>query len=324
MADLQLNFFGKTPFKGAMNGSIEQVLVHVFPKPEINESANEVYQKSGVYLLLKPLPGGLRYKVYVGQSEQLGKRLKQHVKDKDKDFKKAVVAYSVASGLDGRLLNHMEKTLIKFCEYHPLLESTNKTVGNFASLERTKQRECDTFLDDMATLITAMGFAFMKDYLTLPWNDDTDALRNHYTLPEPRPSHIPETNAAPPPALSLAETVPVAPAVENTPSAPPASEHLSIDQWPVFEFERKKNGHKGFLAVRAPGNFELLEHSKTAKPNKKFYTSPSAPAQTVTGCAQAGWFDWKTPDGETLDEFNARHGNPLGRMFKPRTPKTSG
>jgi hypothetical protein len=317
VADLQLNFVGTATFEGVISGTIEQVSLYTFPKKDIAETAHDVYQKAGVYVLLKPLQGGLRYRVYVGQSDQLGKRLKQHVKDKDKHFTKAIVAFSHTAGLDGHQLNHIEKTLIKFCEYHPLLESTNNTVGNFNSLNRSKQRECDAFLDDMATLMTAMGFGFMKDYVTLSWEKDPDLLNQHYA-PEP-PNEV--TVALKP---ALAKTVAVANPVKILPITTIDENHLPIEQWPIFEFKgRKKDGRTfhGYLKVHGVKSFELLPHSQTLLENRHSYSSLSSSARDVNDKNINGWVCWKTPEGETLDEFNARHGDPLGRVKTSRKGK---
>jgi hypothetical protein len=42
-------------------------------------------------------------------------------------------------------------------------------------------------------------------------------------------------------------------------------------------------------------------------------TSPSGAGQFVNGTTCAGFTEWKTADGETLEAVNARLGDPLGR-----------
>lgn len=93
-------------------------------------------------------------KIYVGQAKSgTYKRLRQHNKDREKDwFTKITIISKVGYPISSEQLNYIEKRMISIAG-ETGAEVTNKTIGNSSVLSPFKKSQADSFIDDAVALL---------------------------------------------------------------------------------------------------------------------------------------------------------------------------
>ena len=156
--------------------------------------------RTGVYFLVGPDPeNNLRSKVYIGESDDVAKRLKQHNRPEafegtagGKDFwEKVCLVTSKDQNLTKTHVKYLESLLIGIANIVGRCELLNGTAHDYGSLPESDRADMAFFLEQIRTVLPVLGFDFLRE-LTKPstavaLNSDAPVSRSpRFTLEVPR------------------------------------------------------------------------------------------------------------------------------------------
>jgi hypothetical protein len=251
-------------------------------------------QNVAVYLLSGPDPQDpFRSRVYVGESETIGRRLREHDADELKDFfDRTIVFVSKDENLTRSHVRHLEVLLTQRITQagRTTLMHTNQPGG--ASLPEADRSDMQLFFDQIETVLPVLGL---------------DILRPIVVVQRPPTSSIP--TAATPAITSLSEYVfqvgdVLARAVETngewvvkTNSTARDSEAPTLPSaYQALRHQLKAD------KILVPGEPQTLRFTRDVP-----FTSPTAAAAVVYGASISGPANWKVEaTGQTYGEVRQK------------------
>lgn len=131
----------------------------VFSRSDLKVAAGFGIGSPGVYLLVGADPEGVfDERVYIGQGEDVRKRLATHLKDDSKDFwTKTVVFVSSSNSLNKAHITYLESQLISRAFDAKRVEVANGNRPALPSLSASDQVEADGFLREMLDIYPLLG-----------------------------------------------------------------------------------------------------------------------------------------------------------------------
>lgn len=128
--------------------------------------------RTGVYFLVGPDPdNSLRSKVYIGESDDVAKRLKSHNRPEDaggKDFwERVCLVTSKDQNLTKAHVKYLESLLISIAGRLGRAELVNGTAHEYVSLPESDRADMAFFLEQIRTVLPVLGFDFLRE-LTKP------------------------------------------------------------------------------------------------------------------------------------------------------------
>ena len=139
--------------------------VLVAPRSQLDQlSKREEVRRTGVYLLVGPDPDDpSRQLVYVGESDNVLKRLLSHNRKDAKDFwERTVVIVSKDENLTKSHVRYLESRLIKMAQDARRANLTNDTAPEPASLPEPDVADMEFFLDQVQMILPVLGFDFTQ------------------------------------------------------------------------------------------------------------------------------------------------------------------
>lgn len=124
--------------------------------------------RTGLYFLIGPDPdNSLRPQVYIGESDDVAQRLRQHNRPGDqggKDFwEKACLVTSKDQNLTKAHVKHLESLLLGIARGCGRCELINGTAHDYASLPESDQADMAYFLEQIRTILPVLGFDFLRE-----------------------------------------------------------------------------------------------------------------------------------------------------------------
>ena len=128
--------------------------------------------RTGVYFLVGPDPeNNLRSKVYIGESDDVAKRLKQHNRAEasegtagGKDFwEKVCLVTSKDQNLTKTHVKHLESLLIGIANNVGRCDLINGTAHDYGSLPESDRADMAFFLEQIRTVLPVLGFDFLRE-----------------------------------------------------------------------------------------------------------------------------------------------------------------
>ena len=128
--------------------------------------------RTGVYFLVGPDPdNSLRSKVYIGESDDVAKRLKTHNRPEEaggKDFwERVCLVTSKDQNLTKAHVKYLESLLIGIAGNLGRCELVNGTAHEYVSLPESDRADMAFFLEQIRTVLPVLGFDFLRE-LTKP------------------------------------------------------------------------------------------------------------------------------------------------------------
>lgn len=118
---------------------------------------SEACDKYGVYLLLS------KEMVYVGQSSDLSKRIKQHIVGKDW-WERVIVLTTSDDSLNRSDIDYLEAILIKKASENNKLDCDNKNTGNRIKISKFRKVFLEQYMEEAMFLMELIGITvFCKD-----------------------------------------------------------------------------------------------------------------------------------------------------------------
>ncbi|MFC4862330.1 GIY-YIG nuclease family protein [Pseudomonas sp. MAHUQ-62] len=128
--------------------------------------------RTGVYFLVGPDPdNSLRSRVYIGESDDVAKRLKSHNRPEEaggKDFwERVCLVTSKDQNLTKAHVKYLESLLIGIAGSLGRCELVNGTAHEYISLPESDRADMAFFLEQIRTVLPVLGFDFLRE-LTKP------------------------------------------------------------------------------------------------------------------------------------------------------------
>lgn len=128
--------------------------------------------RTGVYFLVGPDPdNNLRSRVYIGESDDVAKRLKTHNRPEEqggKDFwERVCLVTSKDQNLTKAHVKYLESLLIGIASNLGRCELVNGTAHDYVSLPESDRADMAFFLEQIRTVLPVLGFDFLRE-LTKP------------------------------------------------------------------------------------------------------------------------------------------------------------
>ena len=124
----------------------------------------EEASRTGIYVLMGPDPdraNGL--KGYIGEADSIGKRLRRHEDDDDKDFfERAAFVVSKDENLTKAHARYLESQLIRLTKEAASVKLANGTDPEFALLPEADRSDMAFFLEQLRLVLPILGFDLFR------------------------------------------------------------------------------------------------------------------------------------------------------------------
>lgn len=236
--------------------------------------------RTGVYFLVGPdLENSLRSQIYIGESDDVAKRLKQHNRPENeggKDFwEKVCLVTSKDQNLTKTHVKYLESQLISIAKRLGHCELINGTAHDYSSLPESDRADMAFFLEQIRTVLPVLGFDFLRE------------------LTKPSSATITSSN----------QSVSVSPRfVAEIPKYKIGAMAQEVDgEFFVLKGSKARSSWGGveggykvlFNQLVADGVLQLDENGLMAFSDDHAFSSPSAAAAVVSGRNANGRLDWK-------------------------------
>ncbi len=118
--------------------------------------------KPGVYFL-KSVPKTDYYseRIYIGEAENIGTRLKQHLSDPNKDFEELLFFISNDHLLTKTQIKYLESRIVQLALHAKSAEIENGTSPSIPTLHEADISDMEYFLEQIKLILPIMGFKFL-------------------------------------------------------------------------------------------------------------------------------------------------------------------
>lgn len=139
--------------------------------------------RTGVYFLVGPDPdNAMRPLVYIGESDDVAKRLKQHNRPEDqggKDFwERVCLITSKDQNLTKSHVKYLESQLMAVAKHSGRCGLMNGTAHDYTVLPESDQADMAFFIEQIRIILPVLGFDFLRD----PTTSQTPSSQGENTL----------------------------------------------------------------------------------------------------------------------------------------------
>jgi len=242
------------------------------------------FDKPGVYLLkFDPLGNSYNERIYIGEAEKIGVRLKQHINNPEKDFKECIAFISKDDLLTKSHIKYMESRLVSIANEARNAEIENGNTPTESFLSEADISDMEYFIEQIKLILPINGF-----YGLVP---NTITKENKKKIDE----EIKETDKY------------VINAKNITAILYETSEGFIVIENSYAVLETTKSINENWIKLRN----KLIETGNLVKEDDKYrfakdtlFSSLSAASATVLGRQSNGSTEWKTENGKTYKEVN--------------------
>lgn len=138
------------------------------PRTKLSELVHRTEsQRTGIYFLVGSDPdGGALPLVYIGESDDVSNRLKQHNRNEEsggKDFWESVcLITSKDQNLTKAHVKYLESQLIRQMSASGRCKVVNGTAHDYVSLPESDQADMVFFIEQLRTILPVLGFDFLR------------------------------------------------------------------------------------------------------------------------------------------------------------------
>lgn len=130
------------------------------------------FERPGVYIL-KSMPNSDNFneRVYIGEAENLKKRLKQHLANSEKDFVELVAFVSKDEMLTKSHIKYLESKLIGLAREAKAAEIDNSVNPELATLPEADRSDMEYYLEQIKLILPVVNFMFLVPAVYKPSSD---------------------------------------------------------------------------------------------------------------------------------------------------------
>lgn len=246
----------------------------ILSRPEVNNP--------GVYFLKsRPTSDVFLEKIYIGEAENIGTRLRQHLADSNKDFEELVFFISKDELLTKTQIRFLESKLVRLANDAKSAEVENGNSPSLPTLHEADISDMDYFLEQIKLILPLMGFRFLISTVAEPAKRDVQP-----SDPTTKRIFRIKTPTFKAEMYESEQGYVVTKGSQANKSATPSMSDTYVRL-------RQKLIESGVLAE----NGEFLEFVQDT-----VFSSPSAASNIVLGRQSAGPIEWIDPSGRTYKE----------------------
>jgi hypothetical protein len=242
------------------------------------------FDKPGVYILkFDPLESNYNERLYIGEAEKVGVRLKQHINNPDKDFKECIVFISKDELLTKSHIKYLESRLVNIANEAKNAEIENGNIPTESSISEADISDMEYFIEQIKLILPINGF-----YGLVPSSITKEVKKKIDEEIKESEKYIINSKGI---TATLYET----------------SEGFLITENSFAILEATKSIMETYIKLRK----KLIETGNLVKENDKYrfakstvFSSLSAAAATVMGRQANGVIEWKTENGKTYKQIN--------------------
>ncbi|MBE0498187.1 MAG: GIY-YIG nuclease family protein [Campylobacterales bacterium] len=250
------------------------------PRNRIKESATrEELSSTGVYLLFgKSDISSNKDLVYIGEAENIIKRLSQHLNEKDY-WNEAIVFISKDENLNKAHIKYLENRLHQIASSVNRYEVKNSNTPTLPSIAESDQAEMEEFIENIKMLVNIFGFKVFEELRQI--KENTSKSDNKLYIKAARGSD--------------------------------AQGQQTSDGFVVFQgSEVATTTVNSYPNAMNKLRSKLIEEKVIIKKNEKLllqtdylFSSPSAAATIVMGRNANGLVEWKSNKGKSLKDIES-------------------
>ena len=165
---------------GSPNGILTAEIInwtgHVLSAPRTKLSEliqREECSRTGVYFLVSYDPENPLYpKVYIGESDDVANRLKQHNRTEEsggKDFwEKVCLVTGKDQNITKTYIKYLESRLIEIARRNGQCQLMNGTSHDYSKLPESDTADMEYFLEQIQVILPVLGYEFLKEITIIP------------------------------------------------------------------------------------------------------------------------------------------------------------
>lgn len=156
--------------RGVRQAEITSRTVRMFDVPRTQLSKFADFPESeqpGVYFLFGQNPDG-RDMCYIGQSDNVRKRISEHDSPRKEFWTRAVIAVSLTNTWTKAHIHYLEFQAIKLARAAGSYLDDNMQAGHSTQIPAPMRADCEEFFDTIQVLISTLGYRVMEEPMTLP------------------------------------------------------------------------------------------------------------------------------------------------------------
>lgn len=244
----------------------------------------EEFDKPGIYILKSdPLNPDFNERVYIGEAEKIGNRLKQHLNNAEKDFKECIVFISKDELLTKSHIKYIESRLVSIVQESKNSEIENSTSPTESSISEADISDMEYFIEQIKLILPINGFfCLVPNTIT---RDNKKKIEEE--IINSKKFYINSKGIT----ACMIET----------------SEGYLVTKDSFASKETSKSIMESWLKIRRKlidsGNL-IEENSKYKFISDTLFSSPSAASSIILGRQSSGPLEWKTEDGISFKEIN--------------------
>lgn len=245
----------------------------------------------GVYFLISEVEDSLQKKIYVGEADEVNKRIAEHFKTKDwwEDF---VIFISKDSNLTKSHVRFIEKELYELLKRnHTTIELDNSNSPPGSKLPISDSDDMKDFIDNLVFVLGQLGIIdFTKTNVTqdgLPKDMDLD---NIFSM------NVPGRKGENSRTAKLVITEDSYILLRGSYVKKDSVSSFKSHNYSKLRKELELNNY--FISTDSESFYELVKNIE--------FKSPSAAAAIVRNSSMNGRKEWKLKSGISLDEFESR------------------
>ncbi len=121
------------------------------------------FNNPGIYFLKSnPTSKSFSERIYIGEAENIGNRIKQHLADSNKDFFEIAFFISKDELLTKSQIKYLETRLISLAKEAKSSEIDNSATPSLPTLHEADISDMEYFIDQIKFILPIMGFNFLK------------------------------------------------------------------------------------------------------------------------------------------------------------------
>lgn len=122
----------------------------------------EEFNRPGIYFLKSPSENDVFIeKIYVGEAENIRKRLKQHLSDSGKDFTELIAFMSKDEHLTKAHIKYIESQVVNLAKEAKSAEIENGTEPSLPTLPEADISDMEYFIEQIKLILSVVGFRFL-------------------------------------------------------------------------------------------------------------------------------------------------------------------
>lgn len=257
------------------------------PRATINKIITRPeFSNPGVYCLKGyPSSDSFEERIYIGEAENVGIRIKQHLADSKKDFNELIFFISKDELLTKTQIRYIESRLVQLALEAKTAEIENGNSPNLPTLHEADISDMEYFLEQIKLILPVMGFRFLISSTVQPTKKEEE--KSFELIND---------------IFEIKSKTFKAEMYENeqgyiVKKGSQAKKNLSNSISGTYRKLRQKLIEKGILVERDK-YYEFLDDT--------VFNSPSAAANIVLGRQSNGLIEWINSDGKSYKEMEEK------------------